>query len=194
MHMLNKVFTRAYTDIEPLLIVLAVFLGYTSLFFGIVALDPDNGRDFVAADLLLHGKMLYRDVVYYFGPLAPWVNSTLFRLFGPSVAALLITGAFVSLAIAMVTYLLARQFLSPGVAALGGVLVVAHAVYGYNMFCYAVPYAFAATYGLLFSLLALYCALRATEQLYSRWDILSGAAAGLALACKQEFASVSLLI
>ena len=185
---------RLHADIEPLLIVVAVFLGYTSLCFGIVALDPDNGRDFVAADLLLHGKILYRDIAYYFGPLAPWVNSSLFRLFSPSVGVLLLTGAVVSLAVVMVAYLLARQFLSPGVAALGAVLVVAYAVYGYNMFCYAVPYTFAATYGLLFSLLTLYCALRATERWFSRWDILSGAAAALALACKQEFAFTSLLI
>ena len=61
-----------HPDVEPLLILLAAFLLCTMLFFGIVSLDPDNGRDYVVADLLTHGHVLYRDVVYFFGPFAPW--------------------------------------------------------------------------------------------------------------------------
>jgi 4-amino-4-deoxy-L-arabinose transferase-like glycosyltransferase len=177
--------------LQPLLIILAAFLLCTTLFFGIVSLDPDAGRDYVLAELLAHGRVLYRDVFYFFGPVAPWVNALLFRIFGPGVLVLLLAGAGLAFAIVLLTYLVARQILPPLAATVAALLVLLHAVYSYNTFCYATPYTFAAVYGLLFALTTLYSALRALDDPRSRWDLLAGSSAALALASKQEFGLIA---
>src|SRR5262249_21751593 len=42
----------------------------------------DCGRELDTPRQLAEGKMLYRDVRYWYGPFAPYFNSVLFRVFG----------------------------------------------------------------------------------------------------------------
>src|SRR5258706_529723 len=42
----------------------------------------DSGHEGYLPAMLAQGKMLYRDVLWIYTPLAPYINSTLFRLFG----------------------------------------------------------------------------------------------------------------
>jgi hypothetical protein len=182
-------------DVEARLLVGALFLGCTSFFFGIVQLDVDIGRDFAAADLLAQGKVLYRDVFYIFGPFAPWFHTLLFRMFAPSVTLLLLAGAVASLVILAISYELARQILEPREAATAAAVVAVSAVYGSDVMSYATPYTLAATYGLLFSLLSLYAALRAIEERGWRWwDVMAGLCSALALASKQDFGLISVAV
>ncbi len=187
--------STACDNLTPLLLVIAAFLGCTALFFGITQIEIDIGRDFAVADLMLNGSTLYRDVNYWYGPVAPWLHYWLFRSFGPSTTLPLLAGAAASLLIVTLTYLIARQVLPAAAAVVSALLVLSHAVYGPQIFQYATPYTFAATYGLLFSLAALYSALRSLEE-RSRpfWDLASGAAAALALASKQEFGAIALTV
>jgi hypothetical protein len=48
----------------------------------------DFGREVYIPWQISTGKVLYRDIEYFFGPLSVSVNSLLFRLFGPSLAVL----------------------------------------------------------------------------------------------------------
>jgi len=57
--------------------------------------DPivDSGIEWAYADALARGAVLYRDVVYWFGPFTPHFQAAFFRLFGSSFASLAIAGA-----------------------------------------------------------------------------------------------------
>lgn len=52
----------------------------------------DSGREWIVPDALAHGKMLYRDVVYWFGPFTPYFQSLFLRAFGSGFRALVLSG------------------------------------------------------------------------------------------------------
>ena len=156
--------------------------------------EVDVGTDFALADLLSQGKILYRDIAYRYFPLAPWVNAALFRLLGRSTDVLLGAATAASFGIVILVFLLGREILPPAPAMVASLIVLNSAVYGPHLMSYATPYSFACTYGLLFSLIALYGACRTLDTAYSRWDFITGCAAGLGMASKHEFAIINALI
>jgi hypothetical protein len=186
---------RAHPDGAALLVLLVACVGYAALFFGAAtAIDMDAGRDFLVADLMVQGRVLYRDVDYRFGPFPPWLHAALFRCFGTGTTVLFAAGAVASSVIVLLTYLLARQVLPLAPAVVAALIVLQNAAYGSHYFIYAVPYTFSAVYGLLFSLLVLYGALVVMDDGDTRWDWVTGAAAALAAASKLEFAAISILV
>src|ERR1700693_3947738 len=52
----------------------------------------DSGTEWIYADALARGEMLYRDVVYWFGPFTPYFQAAFFRLFGSSFTTLALCG------------------------------------------------------------------------------------------------------
>ena len=181
-------------DARALLIVAAAYLACTALCFGVAQeIDVDTGRDFIAPDLMLQGRVLYRDVAYQYGPAAPWLHYGLFRLFGPSATILLIAGAAAGFVIAVLALLIARQILPVAVAIIAALFVTVNSVYGPTAMSYAVPYTLSAVYGLLFSLLGLYAVLRNLDQPYTPLDLVAGGAFAWACASKHEFALIAIL-
>jgi hypothetical protein len=61
--------------------------------------DPiiDSGSEWIYADALARGELLYRDVVYWFGPFTPYFQSIFLRVFGSSFVSLVISGIVGSL-------------------------------------------------------------------------------------------------
>jgi hypothetical protein len=53
----------------------------------------DSGREWIVPDALARGELLYRDVVYWFGPFTPYAHALAFRLFGSSFVTLVAAGA-----------------------------------------------------------------------------------------------------
>jgi hypothetical protein len=53
----------------------------------------DSGTEWLYADALARGGLLYRDVVYWFGPFTPYFHALFFRLFGSSFSTLALSGA-----------------------------------------------------------------------------------------------------
>ncbi len=52
----------------------------------------DSGTEWIYADALARGQVLYRDVVYWFGPFTPYFQAAFFRLFGSSFSTLALCG------------------------------------------------------------------------------------------------------
>src|SRR6266542_1810831 len=52
----------------------------------------DSGTEWVYADALARGEMLYRDVLYWFGPFTPYFQAAFFCLFGSSFSTLALCG------------------------------------------------------------------------------------------------------
>ena len=53
----------------------------------------DSGTEWLYADALARGAVLYRDVVYWFGPFTPYFHAAFFRLCGSSFSTLAFSGA-----------------------------------------------------------------------------------------------------
>src|SRR5215467_7426910 len=56
--------------------------------------DPiiDSGREWIVPDALSRGELLYRDVVYWFGPFTPYWHALFFKIFGSSFRTLVVAG------------------------------------------------------------------------------------------------------
>ncbi|MGE5276857.1 MAG: hypothetical protein ACM3SU_07675 [Acidobacteriota bacterium] len=58
----------------------------------------DSGREWIVPDALSRGELLYRDVVYWFGPLTPYFHAALFAIFGSGFGTLVAAGVLASVA------------------------------------------------------------------------------------------------
>jgi hypothetical protein len=61
------------------------------------SLTIDCGHEMYVPALLSEGKMLYRDVWFMYGPLAPYLNGSLFRVFGVHLNVLYWSGSLAAL-------------------------------------------------------------------------------------------------
>lgn len=70
----------------------------------------DNGREIYVPAAILKGKLLFRDLWYMYGPLAPYLKALLFRIFGVHLTVLFTLGLTLTIGTALVTFEIARQF------------------------------------------------------------------------------------
>jgi hypothetical protein len=84
----------------------------------------DSGREWIVPDALARGDLLYRDVVYWFGPFTPYLHAAFFRLFGSSYATLVAAGIVGSLGVLGALYLGLRSVTGRREAALWTSLAV----------------------------------------------------------------------
>jgi len=150
----------------------------------------DFGRELYIPWQLAQGKVLYRDVASFHGPLSSYVNALWFRLFG----AHLLTLALANLALlGVLTALLYALLLRLG-SRLGATLscvtfltLFAFAQYvtacNYNFIC---PYAHEVTHGILLSVLGLYLLVRHQETGRAVYLASAGLALGLLFLTKVE--------
>ncbi|HYB54371.1 MAG TPA: glycosyltransferase family 39 protein [Thermoanaerobaculia bacterium] len=92
----------------------ALFLALTALLWVVSRgkwSDPliDSGREWIVPDALARGALLYRDVVYWFGPFTPYFQAGFFRLFGSSFSSLVAAGLVTTAACAAALYLSLRR-------------------------------------------------------------------------------------
>jgi hypothetical protein len=156
----------------------------------LVEIQIDFGREIYLAWQLAGAKRLYSDVVYYYGPLAPYFNALVFDLFGVGLRTLMLANLLITGLITVILYVLLRgvaRAFATTCGCLAFVLVFACASYappnGFNYIC---PYSHAATHGLLIGLVSLLLAGR-VNRLPTRGNaFLCGLAVGLAFLIKPE--------
>jgi hypothetical protein len=113
----------------------------------------DTGRELDLPRRLAEGQLLYRDARFYYGPLAPYVNALLYRLFGVHLDVLVWAGVASAALMAIALYRLARFFVprwasAAVVVAFLYLCAFAHLYVG-AIFNFVLPYTFAATYGII---------------------------------------------
>jgi hypothetical protein len=127
-------------------------------------LVTDCGRELDTALQLSQGRLLYADVRFWYGPLAPYANAALFRLFGARVDTLAAAGLVVGALLALVGYRTVRLFCGRVPATLLALALLQVDVfvqlYPNNIFNFVMPYATAATYGMLLALASVFFLLR----------------------------------
>ncbi len=160
--------------------------------------DPvvESFRDPLAAAELARGAILYRDVRYLYGPLAPHLNAALARLFGDRLPVFYAAGLAAAFCIAFLLHRLARRLLAPwpAAAAVFAVLVLCgFQHYSWSgAFDFVLPYTSAATYGLAAALAALLLLIRHGENGRPRDLVFAGWSAAAALLAKNEMGLAAL--
>lgn len=128
----------------------------------------DTGRELELPRRLLGGERLYADLRYYYGPLAPYVNAVLYRIFGVHADVVMWAGIASAAVMTWLVWLLARRLTGRAIAT----LVAASFVYlcafpridaSPAIFNFALPYTFAATYGMVVATASLLLLLRYVE-------------------------------
>jgi 4-amino-4-deoxy-L-arabinose transferase-like glycosyltransferase len=125
--------------------------------------DPiiDFGKELYVPWRLLEGDVLYADMAYYNGPLSPYLNSILFRLFGVSLRTLIICNAVIAAALLVLLYRLMLQIgdrLSSATACIIFLVVFAFGnLSGDANYNYICPYSHEMTHGIVLSMASVLC-------------------------------------
>lgn len=122
-------------------------------------LDPyiDLGRNLYIPEQLAKGKVLYRDIIYFYPPAAPYLLALIVSVIGSGLTQYTLIGIATVVLAATVIYLNLRQ-LSGSVAAIAAVMLfltlnmVGGTTWGSN---FVFPYSHDTTFGMTFFLLAL---------------------------------------
>jgi hypothetical protein len=135
------------------LLVAATFVGCAWLSWRrLGSLIVDGGHELDVPRRLLEGAALYRDVSWNWGPLAPWVNTALYRIFGVHADTLMWAGVITAALAALGLYLVGRRFVGPHISAWVAIAFIAVSAFSRRgdiaIFNFVAPFNFSATYGI----------------------------------------------
>ena len=143
--------------------------------------DPiiDYGRELYLPWRITQGDVLYRDMRYFNGPLAPYVNAALFRAGGVGLRTLQASNAVLILATAALVYHLIRRIAGAVAATAAGaafpvLFACAHLGFG-GTFNWLTPYSTDLTYGIALGLAMMAC-LGRLERAFDAPHVRAGAA------------------
>jgi dolichyl-phosphate-mannose-protein mannosyltransferase len=166
---------------------LALFsLGLTGLVWGTWGdLDSDTGYDLLAGMRIADGEVPYRDLTYFYGPLAPGLAALAVLVGGSGFGSAVGLGLLVAGAIVLATYALARTMVGSLGAVLAAVLTASVALIP-NNYNFVLPHTHAATLGTLGLLAMLLCIWRYAGDERARWLLAAGGSVGLVALTKPE--------
>ena len=156
-------------------------------------LTVDSGHEMYIPALLAQGKTLYLDTWFTFGPASAYFNSYLFRIFGAHLNVLYWAGAMAALGSAVLLYLTGMRLSAWRVGWAAGAVLLLEA-FQPTLFCFPLPYSFAAAYGCLVGCSFLWLATHITPSSGRGWIFAGGSIAALALLLKPEFGTASYAI
>ncbi|MDH5457887.1 MAG: hypothetical protein OEY26_04150, partial [Nitrospinota bacterium] len=150
----------------------------------------DFGEQAYIAWQLSEGSVLYKDIIYFYGPLSSYIHALLFKVFGPQLMVLIIFNLSLVAALTVVIYrlfLLVGSRLSATIAGLAFLVVFAFSQYlwmgNHNFIC---SYVYDVTHGIFLSFLAAGQFAAFTKSRQKSKLILLGLLSGLVLLTKIE--------
>ncbi len=152
----------------------------------------DSGREWIVPDALARGELLYRDVVYWFGPFTPYFHASFFRLLGSSFQTLALAGCFGAAGVLVCLFFALRQVTDRALAGLWTALAVPVLVFMPNAGGAILGMGFRIWHAAGFGLLSVGLAARRSEESPARLALASGVAAGLAGLCRTEWGIAAL--
>jgi hypothetical protein len=124
----------------------------------------DTGRELDLPRRLARGERLYSDLRWYYGPLAPHLNAALYRIFGVHSEVLAWAGVASAAALAVALVAVVEPLAGRWAACAGAFAFVHGCAFKHlgnlAIFNWAMPYTYAATYGMLASVGSLLALLR----------------------------------
>lgn len=156
----------------------------------------DSGREAYISSAVLKGKVLFKDILNIYGPLAYQINAILFYLFGESLNTLYIAGLFNAFVVVYCIYWLLRQFIPEVLSLAGCLLIIIMAVFSPGYCCnFFFPYSYSTYYSLTFLLLSLIFLFSYMKNDEKKFFLpLSFFMFGICLDCKIEFALFALVL
>ncbi|HJQ69261.1 MAG TPA: hypothetical protein VKA70_09825 [Blastocatellia bacterium] len=151
----------------------------------------DCGREMNQPLRLARGEMLYSEVRHIYGPLSPYLNATLYRLFGPSLGLLYAEGIITAVIILAIVYYIARQLMSRAASTAATLSVIWLCAFK-QAGNYFLPYSYSALHGCALGLVTLALMVRFVQterrqvNTSPRLPVVAGIAAGLTLLAKTE--------
>ena len=154
----------------------------------------DCGRELYVPAAILHGKLLYRDLWYMYGPLAPYTQALAFRIFGVSLTVLYLIGLTLTICSALLIFEISRQFdLALPVTLAASIFFLSEA-YSPFIFNYIFPYSYSASLASTIGLACLYFAIRYLKKDQDTYLAMIAFFASLVLLTKQEFGFACLVL
>ena len=150
------------------------------------SLTIDCGREMYVPAALAQGKTLYRDVWYLYGPVAPYFNSFLYRLFGIRLEVLYWAGSVSALASAIFLFLAGKRMASRLAGFTAAIVVLLQSFHAWH-FSFPLPYSFAAVYGALIACVFLWSSIYAASSENNVWFFVSACMSAIALLLKLEY-------
>ncbi|HSB12117.1 MAG TPA: hypothetical protein VLM38_21705 [Blastocatellia bacterium] len=131
----------------------------------------DCGREMNQPLRLARGEMLYSDVRHIYGPLSPYINALLYKVFGPSLGVLYADGIATAMIILALVYWLSRRLMGRAASAAATLSVMWLCAFK-QAGNYILPYSYSALHGCALGLVSLVLLIRFVER---RGDVNSSA-------------------
>jgi hypothetical protein len=175
----------------PLVIVSTVFIVMMSwTWFGWPDPVVDFGRELYVPWQITQGKILYRDIAYFNGPLSPYFNAFIFELIGVSLRSLVIVNLIL---LATLTWMIWRlwKFIADEFTATVACVVLLCVfsflkLSGIGNYNFVTPYSHELTHGVILSFAALMCVMRYLHGPRKRHLAFAGGILGLIFLTKAE--------
>jgi hypothetical protein len=153
----------------------------------------DSGREWIVPDALARGELLYRDVVYWFGPFTPYFHAAFFALFGSSFRTLAVAGVVGSIGVLAALFYALRAVTGRREAVLWTALAVPALVFMPNAGGSILGMGYRIWHAAAFALAAM-AVLIAPAHVRRPWaPAFAGALAALAGLCRTEWGLVTLV-
>lgn len=147
----------------------------------------DNGRELYVPAEILKGKLLFRDLWYMYGPLAPYLKALLFQIFGVHLTVLYGFGLALTIGFALITFEISRRFnLGPLGRLVPSLFFLTEAFYP-TIRNFVFPYSYAASLAAFLGLVCLYFVMRHGTEGRTRDLGIAAVLASLVILTKQEF-------
>ena len=121
----------------------------------------DFGRELYMPWQINSGKVLYKDLAYWNGPLAPYLNALWFRIFGVSFTTLVYCNLAIIIAICSIIFSLIKRSCDRTTAVMACIVFLCTAAFpqflGMGSFNFVCPYDHSVTHAILFSFILIYC-------------------------------------
>jgi hypothetical protein len=148
----------------------------------------DSGREWIVPDALARGELLYRDVVYWFGPFTPYAHAAVFRILGSGFGTLVVAGALGALSVLAALWFSLRGVAGRSEASLGVALAIPLLVFMPNAGGALLGMGYRIWHAAAFGLAALPAAASARSRRLA--PAVSGALAALAGLCRTEWGAM----
>jgi hypothetical protein len=149
-------------------------------------LAADTGYDLLAGARLAGGELPYRDYVYYYGPLAPFLLALFYVVGGVGLGSAVALGLLLAFGCIVATYALARLLRLSPLGAFLAAAITAPVVLGPRSFNFVQPHTYSAPTGLLAALVFLIGVTRYAGTGSRAWLAAAGACAGLVTLTRPE--------
>jgi hypothetical protein len=147
----------------------------------------DSGREWIVPDALARGELLYRDVVYWFGPFTPYFQAAFLRAFGPGFPSLVAAGAAAAAGVLAAFHAAVRRVAGRRAAFLWTTLAIPALIFMPNAGGPLLGMGYRIWHAAGFALAAVVIASRPWRSHRMLWMLAAGASAGLAGLCRTEW-------